>query len=268
MPADIDLPEKGLQPRLKPLRFWVAFLMFAVPSALVTFGLYVLMPAIARRVESGLIWWFLALYIGPLMLLVPAALVAYRLEGYPWSWDVFKRRIRLKRVTGRGWLWVSGIVAVGLTASVLLSGTLPWLADHPWFTPPDFIPPAVDPRLQQTGIPTDILGTSLVGNWGLLALYAGALVFNILGEELWMRGIILPRQEVAYGRWAWLIHGLMWCLFHFPQRWTYLQILPITLFLSYATSRTQNTTIAIAAHYIGNGLLGLIPLALVVAGTT
>ncbi len=35
--------------------------------------------------------------------------------------------------------------------------------------------------------------------------------------------------------------------------------------LNYATGRAQNTTIAILAHYIGNGLLGLDPLALVVA---
>ena len=100
----------------------------------------------------------------------------------------------------------------------------------------------------------------------VLVTYALALVINILGEELYMRGFILPRQILAHGRWAWLIHGVLWTLFHFPQRWTYLQILPITLALSYVTYRTRNTSIAMAAHYIGNGVLGMIPILLIVAG--
>ena len=76
----------------------------------------------------------------------------------------------------------------------------------------------------------------------------------------------LVAQILAHGRWAWLIHGVLWTLFHFPQRWTYLQILPITLALSYVTYRTRNTSIAMAAHYIGNGALGMIPILLIVAG--
>ena len=81
-----------------------------------------------------------------------------------------------------------------------------------------------------------------------------------------MRGYILPRQILTHGRWAWLVHGVLWTLFHFAQRWTYIQILPMTLSLSYVAYRTKNTSIAIAAHYIGNGVLGMIPILIVVAG--
>jgi len=30
-----------------------------------------------------------------------------------------------------------------------------------------------------------------------------------LRRELWWRGYILPRQELAFGRWTWIIHGLL-----------------------------------------------------------
>jgi membrane protease YdiL (CAAX protease family) len=85
-------------------------------------------------------------------------------------------------------------------------------------------------------------------------------------EESSVRGIILPRQKVVYGRWAWPVHGLLWTLFHFFQRWTYLQILPATLVTSYVVSRTKNTTVGIVAHFIGNAVAGWLPIILAVAG--
>ena len=36
-------------------------------------------------------------------------------------------------------------------------------------------------------------------------------ISNILGEELCWRGYVLPRQEAALGRPAWLSNGIMWC---------------------------------------------------------
>ena len=246
----------------KPMPLWVAFLMFAVPSALETFGLYAILPMIAAHVSYPMVWWFLLLYLAPLSLMLPASYVAYRLEGNPLTWPAFKVRFNLKPLRGRDWLWVLGLVVIGLATSAILSPISRWLASMPYFTPPKFIPPVVDPHI--TTLPTEIMGVSLRGNWLILIIYAFALVLNIMGEEFYMRGYILPRQILTHGRWAWLVHGLLWTLFHFFQRWTYIQLLPITLSLSYITYRTKNTTIAIAAHYIGNGILGMIPILFIV----
>jgi membrane protease YdiL (CAAX protease family) len=195
--------------------------------------------------------------------MLPASYIAYRIEGNPPTWQAFKERFNLKPIRGRDWLWVSGLVIFGSAAS-LLSVVSRWLASTPLFLPPQFIPPVVDPRI--TALPAEVMGVSLQGNWILVLIYAAALVPNIFGEELYMRGYILPRQILTHGRWAWLIHGILWTLFHFFQRWTYIQLLPITLSLSYVAYRTKNTSIAIAAHYIGNGVIGMIPILLVVAG--
>ena len=59
-------------------------------------------------------------------------------------------------------------------------------------------------------------GMNMSGRWDIFAMMAVCLiVLNIGGEELWWRGIILPRQELAFGKWAWLVNGLLWDLFHF-----------------------------------------------------
>jgi membrane protease YdiL (CAAX protease family) len=250
-------------PALKPMPLWMAILMFAAPSALMTFSLYVVLPAIAAHVSYPMFWWFLLLYLLPLSLMLPASLIAYRLEGNPPNWHVFKQRFNLKPLRGRDWAWVTGLVLFGLATSAL-GFVSRWLASLSWFSPPAFIPPVVDPRI--TTLPSEIMGVSLQGNWLVLIIYALALVLNILGEELYMRGYILPRQILSHGRWAWLVHGILWTLFHFFQRWTYIQLLPITLSLSYVTYRTRNTSIAIAAHYVGNGILGMIPILIVIAG--
>jgi membrane protease YdiL (CAAX protease family) len=251
-------------PVLKPMPLWMAILMFAVPSAVMTVSIYIVLPAIASRITYPILWWFLLLYLTPLSLLLPAAYIGYRLEGNPPKWKAFKARFNIKPLNRIGWAWVAGLVRSGLVCSALLSFTGRWLASLPFFSPPPFVPPVVDPRI--TTLPTEIMGVSLKGNWLVLAIYALALVINVLGEELYMRGFILPRQILAHGRWAWLIHGVLWTLFHFAQRWTYLQVLPMALALSYVAFRTKNTSIAMAAHYIGNGVIGMIPVLLIVVG--
>lgn len=251
-------------PTLKPMPLWAAFLMFAIPSALTTIGLYVVLPIIAERISSPVLWWFLLFYAGPLALMVPAAFIAYRLEGNPPTWQAFKERMNLKPLKGRDWLWILALIVFGLVTQILLKPTSVWLASLPFFKPPPFVPPAVDPNL--TALPTEIMGVMLVGNWLPVIVYFVALIFNIVGEEFWMRGIMLPRQILTHGKWAWLVHGLMWTLFHFFQRWIYIMILPVALFQSYIVQRTKNTTIAIVAHFIANGVLGLIPIVIVVLG--
>src|SRR5205807_1973574 len=63
--------------------------------------------------------------------------------------------------------------------------------------------------------PKDFMGVPLAGAWWILVYYALVmLACNIGGEELWWRGYLLPRQEAAFGKAAWIIHGMYWSLFH------------------------------------------------------
>lgn len=63
--------------------------------------------------------------------------------------------------------------------------------------------------------PGDFMGIPLQGAWWILAYYAVLMFVCDIGvEELWWRGYVLPRQELAFGRSAWVIHGICWSLFH------------------------------------------------------
>jgi membrane protease YdiL (CAAX protease family) len=77
--------------------------------------------------------------------------------------------------------------------------------------PPDFFPPWSKPGVNfDTALFTDYIEAPLRNNLGVAILFIVLLFFNIAGEELWWRGYIFPRQEKTYGRWTWLIHGLLW----------------------------------------------------------
>lgn len=98
------------------------------------------------------------------------------------------------------------------------------------------------------GIPP---GPAAAGSFGANAII---LFFNIVGEEFWWRGFLLPRMERAFGRHAWLLHGLLWNLFHLFKWWDLLNLLPICLLISYFSQKTGRNWPALIAHLLFNGL--------------
>jgi membrane protease YdiL (CAAX protease family) len=52
--------------------------------------------------------------------------------------------------------------------------------------------------------------SQLVGSWGILGLFLLSALFNtFLGEELLFRGILLPRMAGVFGKWDWVMNGLL-----------------------------------------------------------
>jgi len=239
--------------KLKPMPMWMSLLCFGVPTVIGAIGFYVVMPASARAGLS-LFWNYMFSVVGMFPLLLGAALVAYRLEGRTMSWDDLKLRFRVVGLSEKEWLWTAGLLIVYVGGQILLMPTARWLASVLPFPLPEGLPHALDPRVVKTSIPTEFLGVPLLGNWGMALLYLVILSLNIIGEELWWRGYILPRQELVHGRWTWLVHGILWTLFHTPIWWNLFSLLPSTLSLSFVTSRLKNTTPGIIVHFVMNGL--------------
>lgn len=239
--------------QLKPMPFWLSLIVFGVPATLGLFSLYVVFPALDAA-GAPVIWNFTFSVYGMFFLLLMASLVAYRLEGRDLSINAIASRFRVHPLSKNDWIWTAGLVFVYVFGQVLLSPTASWLANHLPFPLPDSLPSAVDPRIPQTTIPTSFLGVPVAGNVGVLLLAFTILLFNVFGEEFWWRGYVLPRQEITHGRWTWVIHGLLWTLFHIPFWWNLIALLPSTLSLSFVTSRLKNTTPGIIAHFSLNGL--------------
>ena len=237
---------------LKPIPFWMSLLFFGIPSAIGTTGLYVVLPIL---IEAGfpMLLIFILTVSGMFPLLLLAALIAYRLEGHSLSVIDIANRFRIKRLGKREWRWTIGLLVVYVGGQLLLMPTARWLITGLHLPLPAMLPPAIDPRVANS-IPTEFLGVVLRGNWGIAFLYLLILSFNIFGEEFWWRGYILPRQELVHGKWTWLVHGILWTLFHIPFWWNLISLLPSTLSLSFVASRLKNTTPGIIAHFVLNGL--------------
>ncbi len=184
--------------RMTPMPLWMAALFFGIPALVIRILLYLGIPFL-MSIGIRLFEAWLICTITPLMLLLIAAIVAYRLESPFLSWRAFQERFRLTHLRGRAWLWIVGGFLVAFLGNGALAFTAQRIASIPLFAPPAalaYLDPRTPPHLSYTRF----MGVPLLGNWWVLVAVLLLLVVNILGEELWWRGYILPRQDVATGK--------------------------------------------------------------------
>jgi len=214
--------------------------------------------------DSGVVpfWAFIGSYSLALAGLMGATVLALRQDGYPLTYKTFRQRLRFQALSPSAWGWAISLFVVGFLLTGLLIPTAQTIARLSAFRPPAFLPDVLNPLTPKVASLTQFMGVPLAGQWWLLAVYAlFLLVFNLLGEELWFRGYLFPRQQLVYGRWSWLVHGLLWTLFHLPiYPWYLVYLLPTALTVSYAAQKTGSSWASYVVHGLGNGLLVLIPI--------
>ncbi len=89
------------------------------------------------------------------------------------------------------------------------------------------------------------------GNWTWFAVMLVMMVFNtVLGEELLFRGLLLPRMRGAFGRWDWLVNGLLFGIYHLHLPWSIPANTLDTLFISLPASRYRSALIGIFVHSV------------------
>lgn len=244
---------------IKPMGLGLSVLFFGIPSAVLTYSIYHFMQEFHHEGMNDFLNFYLTMVL-PLALMLVAAVVAYKLEGRTLTWHDLSQRFRLTRMTKQDWLYTLGLFLTMALAYGVLGFTAQWLMQFKLFAPPEFLIPAVDPRLKQHLVTDVFMGIPLKGQWWIAIVYFVALLFNIFGEEFWWRGYILPRQELAFGKWTWVIHGVLWTLFHVFWKWNLLSLLPACLALSYVVYKRKNTWIGIITHMALNSipLVGLV----------
>jgi membrane protease YdiL (CAAX protease family) len=223
---------KGITEQIKPMPLWQSLIFFGVPTLLAVLCQYFFWPflmGIGVSEENAYHLQSLVVFVSLLI----ASLVAYVVEGNSLDWSSFRRRFRLFRLDIRGWKWTFG----GLFTQILLSLVATVLASQVYnilkFTPPD-----VSPSGPMMNMP----------------LMSFVLCMNIISEELWWRGYVLPRQEKQHGRYTWAIHGVLWALFHAFKWWAVPFMLFTTWIIPFITQRIGNTTPGIIIHLVINGL--------------
>lgn len=219
-----------------PLGWFGSAVAFGVPTLLLTFATFVVIPHAVSAGVQPLLAWFVAggsLVFAPVLV---AALLGARTRSKKLGGSLFCA-LRLRAMNRSDWLWTGvSFLAIGISSALLTVA-----GEH---LVPDFTPGP--PFMQVAPLGPDEL-------W-VLAAWLPFWLLNILGEELWWRGYLLPRQEVALGTRAWLVQGLLWGVFHASFGWGLIMVVAPTLFvIPWVVQRRGNTWIGVILHALING---------------
>lgn len=229
---------------LAPTTLGELSLLVAVPTALNALACLVLIPyseqAWGLPIEAA---YFSSVGACALVPMFFAALLLARRE-VGGTWRALSRRLGLRALSAADIVWtVAGFIVLCSTSWLISDVVLPLfgLDARPFFF--RNMPLGPDNR------------------WLLLA-WLPFFFFNIMGEELYWRGYVLPRQRAQTGRFTWLVHGLAWATWHLPMGIDLvLAALPIFFVLPAIVQLRHNTTIAIVIHTVF-GAFGFLILAL------
>jgi membrane protease YdiL (CAAX protease family) len=228
---------------------------WAIPAAILYVSHYILVPIYVHRTGQPYLLGYLVAWISTMAFFFIAALAGYRLEGNPIQLAAFNSRYRLRRMSWQDWLWTLGVLCFIVISYFGLAFSSRWLAQWSIFAPHPVFPPEFGPDGAAARTPGTFMGMSITGLGWLSLVYLIGWLLNIFGEELWFRGYILPRQEVAFGNRAWVANGLMFTLNHIWQPWNLLLILPGALVGAFVVQRRKNTWILIVSHGLANAIL-------------
>jgi membrane protease YdiL (CAAX protease family) len=245
------------QDQLQPLPAAKALIHFLLAGFVVRFSVYNIGPWLLKQ---GLVQnpfeAFIVTFTVPMALLFAAAFASAAREGTPENVLALAARFRLRPLKWRD----LALIVLGLAAamgSIALVPVRDWMISlSSYLAPPVGFPVLLDPSLQgpeMVNVIKDWIGPAGLGNLGYAFLVLLLYFFNTFGEELYWRGILLPRQEKAHGRRAWVFHGLMWAIFHVPlYPWYLIYILPLSLGLAFAAQKSGNTWVPILLHALQN----------------
>lgn len=121
---------------LKAMSLPVALLCFGVPAAVIAVDIHFIMPIFDRQ-GLGIFWNYMFVYAAaPMLLLIAASFVAFRLEGNPMTWAAVRVRFRLGNMNKQGWFWAFGLLVFMFITVGMLGFTARGLADLPILAPP------------------------------------------------------------------------------------------------------------------------------------
>lgn len=240
---------------IKPLGILSTIVYWAVPAVILYVSHYILVPVFIQRTGQPYLVGYLIVYVTTMTLFFIAALTGYLMEGNPVDSTIFTKRYRLVSMNRQDWAWTFGVLFIMMISYFGLAFTSRWLAQWSFFAPHPVFPPEFGPGGAAARAPGTFMGMTITGLGWVALVFLFGWISNILGEEFWFRGYILPRQEKALGNNAWVANGLMFTLNHVWQPWNLLLILPGALFAAFVVQRRKNTWILIISHGLANATL-------------
>ncbi|MCB2195189.1 MAG: CPBP family intramembrane metalloprotease [Bacteroidetes bacterium] len=224
--------------KLKKLGFIKSFSIY-IPAAILMYVLTQYMIPYLTKLTGieTVFFWFVVGGLGIFTPLIVAGIFILKSEGYKLSKETWVHRLRFRKITKRDAIWaIVGLIAIGALSGLVMKILVLIIGefDHS----PAFM--SFEPLNK--------------GRYWLLLIWLPYWILNILGEEFLWRGVMLPRQELVFGKYTWLIHGFGWSLFHIAFGWQLmLTLLPILFIQPYIVQKTKNSWLGVILHGGLNG---------------
>ena len=191
----------------------------AIPMAILG---WVVAPALAQNPAQPGFERLAVLTVGLVWQFVLVVFLLYQETG-TLRWSTIKPRLWLNtprspqsgKIRGRLWWWLIPVILLTAIYEMQVEGPLDQSGGCP-----------LPLHGRTTGVfvwrrvNTPAWKAQLVGAWGVYALFLFQALFNtVLGEELLFRGLLLPRMTGVFGKWDWVMNGLLFGLYHLHQPW-------------------------------------------------
>jgi len=226
------------QQKIKKLGVVGSFAIYISAAVLLYLGTHFLIPYLSEATgQEKILYWFIVAGIGVFTPLILTGIFILKKEGYPLSKSTFSERLRFRKLSKRDVVYsIVGLLIVGLLSGLILKGMEIFIGKVN--TTPSFM--SFEPLTS--------------GRYWLLLIWLPYWLLNILGEEFLWRGVMLPRQEIALGKYTWLVHGIGWGIFHIAFGWQMLlTLLPILFIQPYLVQKCKNSWIGVIIHCGLNG---------------
>lgn len=243
-------------------------LMFVWPAVWYTLLIYIIGRQFIPEGGTTPTWVLLGIIVFGPGAEMAAGLILLRREGYILGSHSLRDRIRWKWPNGwKSWLLAVVVLILGMGLSMIIGSANRTLASMPGFMPPEWWPAASNPTVQISSAADSFPDITLEGNFLFVLFYLIiGLVFNIFGEELYYRGFLLPKMRGSFGKWDWVVNGVLFTLKHAYQRWLYPGILVGGLAFAFAAGPMGSLPLAMIYHWVGNFLFNMIFLFMAVFG--
>jgi len=166
---------------IKPLGFGKSIAIFGIASAMLTIETHYFIPLFSRITGwETVLFWFIVAGCWMFLPLLIASYIFIKREGLKLDRQTWTERLRFRKLSGEDMLWsIGGIVVIGILSSSVME-ILKALFGEMQSQPPFM---TFEPLTS--------------GRYWILAVWFPYWVLNILGEEVFWRGVLLPRQACS-----------------------------------------------------------------------
>jgi membrane protease YdiL (CAAX protease family) len=235
-----------------------------LPSGFAYIGFRVVLPNMVKNGTPILVGWPA---IASIMLFLFVLLAFFLLRSEANQLGIsLRERMCFKRLSGKEWGIAIGLLALAFVLAMGVQGVVPIFMDALGLSTPEYMPFFLNPEINPAEAdPADLSpGYDLGGKYIVLILFAIALFFNILTEELYFRAWMLPKLS-KYGSWGWVINGVLFAFYHSFQIWLLPLLLVSSLSFAFVFYKTKSIWPIFAIHLLLN-TINLLPIVAMITG--